>query len=175
MQSAREAAGAAGTRRSPRPLMGGRFSKASGASRREIVKSYRMNTNASHSQPSSPAKAGDTVFRGAGDRTERPQRTGYPAFAGYDGHREERITPDRVRQQRKTPAARGDRGFSKANAKFRSVSADVDRAPAKAKRGGHAACHVASVVTIAATDVAMNPGDDHDRVHQPHFGWPNCG
>src|SRR5713101_1387196 len=36
IQSAREAAGAAGTRRSPRPLMGGRFSKASGASRREI-------------------------------------------------------------------------------------------------------------------------------------------
>src|SRR3982074_643919 len=35
MQSACEAAGAAGTRRSPRPLSGGRFSNASGAWRRE--------------------------------------------------------------------------------------------------------------------------------------------
>jgi hypothetical protein len=35
MQSAHEAAGAAGARRSPRPLLGGRFINASGASRRE--------------------------------------------------------------------------------------------------------------------------------------------
>src|SRR5450432_2666085 len=75
-------------------------------------------------------------------------------FNWYDGRREERIAPDRVRQQRKTPTACGDRGFSKANAGFRSISADVDGAPAKTERGGHAAGHVASVVTIAATDIA---------------------
>src|SRR3979409_551649 len=40
MQSAHEAAGAAGTRRSPRSLMGGRFMHDSGASRRGIAKSY---------------------------------------------------------------------------------------------------------------------------------------
>src|ERR1035441_9431836 len=33
---------------------------------------------------SSPAKAGDPVLRGISRRTERPRRTGYPAFAGYD-------------------------------------------------------------------------------------------
>ena len=38
-----------------------------------------------HSRPSSPAKAGDPVFRGVSDGIERPRRTGYPACAGYDG------------------------------------------------------------------------------------------
>src|SRR5258708_34657652 len=76
------------------------------------------------------------------------------AFAGYDGHREARTTPDWVRQQRKTPAASRDRGFSKANAKFRSISADVDGAQAVAERGEDGAGHIASGVTIAATDVA---------------------
>jgi hypothetical protein len=36
-------------------------------------------------RPSSPAKAGDQVFRDASDGIGNPQRTGYPAFAGYDG------------------------------------------------------------------------------------------
>jgi hypothetical protein len=35
--------------------------------------------------PSSPAKAGDPVFRGVSDRTEKMRRTGYSAFAEYDG------------------------------------------------------------------------------------------
>ena len=35
-------------------------------------------------RPSSPAKAGDPVFRSFSDRTGKPRRTGYPAFAGYD-------------------------------------------------------------------------------------------
>src|SRR5882724_5043205 len=34
---------------------------------------------------SSPAKAGDPVFQSTCDRTAKPRRTGYPAFAGYDG------------------------------------------------------------------------------------------
>src|SRR5690349_10516349 len=33
---------------------------------------------------SSPAKAGDPVFQRQSLFTERPRRTGYPAFAGYD-------------------------------------------------------------------------------------------
>src|SRR5258705_5061433 len=33
---------------------------------------------------SSPAKAGDPVIRGASDGAEKPQRTGYSAFAEYD-------------------------------------------------------------------------------------------
>jgi hypothetical protein len=85
LQSAHEAAGAAGIRRSPRPLLGGRFINGSGALRGEAVNACLMATNAPHSQSSSPAKAGDPVFRGSSDGIERPQRTGYPACAGYDG------------------------------------------------------------------------------------------
>jgi hypothetical protein len=44
-----------------------------------------MNTDAPHSRSSSPAKAGDPVFRGGNDRTEKLRRTGYSAFAEYDG------------------------------------------------------------------------------------------
>src|SRR5882724_12552533 len=83
--SAHEAAGALGIRRSPRPLLGGRFINASGASRRGVVNACLMNTSAPHPQPSSPAKAGDPVFRGVSGEIEKLQRTGYPACAGYDG------------------------------------------------------------------------------------------
>src|SRR6266851_6858814 len=38
-----------------------------------------MNTNAPHSQPSYPAKAGYPVFRDVTDGNERLRRTGYPA------------------------------------------------------------------------------------------------
>jgi len=38
-------------------------------------------------QPSSPAKAGDPVFRDVSDRPERPRRTGSPAFAEDDRER----------------------------------------------------------------------------------------
>jgi hypothetical protein len=41
------------------------------------------------SPPSSSAKADDPVIRGTSDGTERPRRTGCPAFAGHDGCREE--------------------------------------------------------------------------------------
>jgi hypothetical protein len=34
---------------------------------------------------SSSAKADDPVFQSACDRIEKLRRTGYPAFAGYDG------------------------------------------------------------------------------------------
>jgi hypothetical protein len=36
-------------------------------------------------QLSSPAQAGDPVFRDVSDGIEKPRRTGYPACAGYDG------------------------------------------------------------------------------------------
>jgi hypothetical protein len=83
IQSAHEAAGATGTRHSPRPLWGGRFINGSGALRRGVAKPRLMRMSAPHSQPSSPAKAGDPVFRGASDRIEKPQRTGYSALAEY--------------------------------------------------------------------------------------------
>jgi hypothetical protein len=35
-------------------------------------------------QPSSSAKADDPVFQSAYERTEKPQLTGCPAFAGHD-------------------------------------------------------------------------------------------
>jgi hypothetical protein len=35
------------------------------------------------------SKPGDPVFRGVSDGDEKPQRTGYSAFAEYDGLREE--------------------------------------------------------------------------------------
>jgi len=44
-----------------------------------------MNTDAQHARPSSPANAGDPVFREVNDRVEEPRRTGYSAFAEYDG------------------------------------------------------------------------------------------
>src|SRR5450432_1032079 len=52
----------------PHALQGGeKFSNDSGATRREIAKPYFMNTNAPHSQPSSPATGlaeGETRWRG---------------------------------------------------------------------------------------------------------------
>src|SRR3979411_2182464 len=59
MQSAHEPAGAAGTRRSPRPLLGGRFMHNSGASRRGVVKSYLKF------DPSLPAKNAKRWRKGA--------------------------------------------------------------------------------------------------------------
>jgi hypothetical protein len=44
-----------------------------------------MTVATPHTQPSSPAKAGDPLFRGANDGIDKPQRTGCPAFAGLDG------------------------------------------------------------------------------------------
>jgi hypothetical protein len=84
--TAHEAAGATGTRHSPRPLLfkGERFINGSGASRRGVVKACLMHSSAPHLQLSSPAKAGDPVIRGISDGTEKPRRTGYPAYAGYD-------------------------------------------------------------------------------------------
>src|SRR5258705_10047003 len=38
-----------------------------------------------HIKVSSSAKADDPVFQGTRDEVEKPRRTGYPAFAGYDG------------------------------------------------------------------------------------------
>ena len=68
--STRAAAGASGTRHSPRPLLGG----------------AQLGRHASRgcSRPSSPAKAGDPVFRDVSDRTEKLRHTGYSAFAEYD-------------------------------------------------------------------------------------------
>jgi hypothetical protein len=60
---AHETAGAACTRRSLRPPLGGSFMHASGALRREIAKSYLMQSNAPHPQSSSPAHAGDPVLQ----------------------------------------------------------------------------------------------------------------
>ena len=48
LQSAHEAAGAAGTRHSPRPLLGERFMHNSGASRREIAKLRRQYSSCHH-------------------------------------------------------------------------------------------------------------------------------
>ena len=55
MQIAHGAAGAMGTRRSPRPLLGGRFINGSGAWRGEVANVCLMNVSLPRSQPSSPA------------------------------------------------------------------------------------------------------------------------
>ena len=57
----------------------------SDAMRREKAELCVMNADAPHSQSSSPAKAGDLVFRDADVGTEKLRRTGYSAFAEYDG------------------------------------------------------------------------------------------
>jgi hypothetical protein len=65
-------------------LRGEGFTHSSGALRRGNAEVCLMNANAPHFQSSSPAKAGDPVFRDVGDGIERLRRTGYPACAGYD-------------------------------------------------------------------------------------------
>ena len=79
VQTARGTAGAARTRSSLRPLIGGRgsFWQSSGAMRRE-------NANVIFTL-SSPALDRATQYsRDANDRTEKPRRTGSPAFAEDD-------------------------------------------------------------------------------------------
>ena len=58
----------------------------SGVSRRGNAK-LCLNVIASelHTQSSSSAKADDPVLRDVSDGIEGTRRTGYPAFAGYDG------------------------------------------------------------------------------------------
>src|SRR6202142_2688779 len=74
--STRAAAGATGTRHSPLPPWGSAhalsWAKDSannwGAMRRGNAKVCLLNADGPHPQPSSPAKAGDPVFRGDSDR-----------------------------------------------------------------------------------------------------------
>jgi hypothetical protein len=77
----REAAGASGARHSLRPLIreGGTFPAKLGRN------APRDREAVSAPQLSSPAKAGDPVFQRRQRLNRKPQRTGYPAFAGYDG------------------------------------------------------------------------------------------
>src|SRR5882724_5293709 len=81
----------------PTPSSGEGFINGSGAWRGEVVNVRLMTTNAPHSQSSSPAKAGDPVFRGVSDGIEKLRRTGYSAFAEYDGFcgAERRSNPSR--------------------------------------------------------------------------------
>ena len=63
-------------------------SLSSGAhSRDPLARNDGFRTNAPHSQPSSPAKAGDPVFRDVSDGAGRPRRTGYPAGACHRARR----------------------------------------------------------------------------------------
>ena len=71
----RAAAGASGTRHSPRPLLGGSILHNSGASRRGMAEVYL-------SYPRRPRKR---AIQYSDDRTEKLRRTGYSAFAEYDG------------------------------------------------------------------------------------------
>ena len=80
-----EAAGALGTRHSLRP----RCFRADASRTPRAISAARMRRRVLRgclnlSEPSSPAKAGDPVFRDISDRIEKPRRTGYPACAGYD-------------------------------------------------------------------------------------------
>src|SRR5258705_12804836 len=62
----------------PRPLRGESFINGSGALRGEAANVCLMNASTPHSQPSSPAKAGDPVFRDIRYGNEKARRTGYP-------------------------------------------------------------------------------------------------
>jgi hypothetical protein len=74
----------------PTASLGGSFLHNSGATRRGDVKACVVSADASSSQPSSPAKAGDPVFRDAYVGIEKLRRTGYSAFAEYDDFIEDR-------------------------------------------------------------------------------------
>src|SRR6266702_6182794 len=90
-QIARETAGAASTRSSLRPLIsGGQGQKQTpGDQRREIAKSHPRRMGRAKRNPS-PTNTGVDGFRFAlpkstepiSDRTDKPRRTGSPAFAG---------------------------------------------------------------------------------------------
>jgi hypothetical protein len=71
----------------PTPSLGREIMHSSGASRREVVKPYLMNTSAPNSQPSSPAKAGDPVSQSVNNGIERLRRTGYSAGACHRARR----------------------------------------------------------------------------------------
>src|ERR1019366_1895829 len=95
---ARETAGAAGTRHSPRPHFSRRRVQAQLgriAPRDRGVVSFpgclKFESMAIRSVRT-PAKAGDPVIRDVSDGIGKPRCTGYPAFAGYDGLGE--VTPD---------------------------------------------------------------------------------
>src|SRR3954470_7479997 len=77
-QIARETAGAASTRSSLRPLI---FEEGKRRCKPRAVHVARSRT---HIQSSSPAQAGVQYSRDVNDRTEKPRRTGCPAFAGHD-------------------------------------------------------------------------------------------
>jgi len=92
-----EAAGAAGTRHSPRPpwrrVVEAQLGRIAPRERGRVFGIGCLKS----SRSSSPAKAGDPVLRDVRDRTEKLRRTGYPAgachrarrrrdpVAGYDG------------------------------------------------------------------------------------------
>src|SRR3954464_3126327 len=73
-QIARETAGAASTRSSLRPLI---FEEGKRRCKPRAVHVARSRT---HIQSSSPAQAGVQYSRDVNDRTEKPRRTGCPAF-----------------------------------------------------------------------------------------------
>src|SRR5216684_1641485 len=74
----------------PTPSLGAEDSSTARAHCAAGSRTCVMNTIAPRSEPSSSAKADDPVFRGTSDGARRPQRTGYSAFAEYDGLGEKR-------------------------------------------------------------------------------------
>src|SRR5437899_905575 len=84
---AHETAGAARTRHSLRPLIaeGGTFPPKLARTARRDREAVFGNEMRAQTQLSSPGLDRATQYsRGADDRTERPRRTGSPAFAGDD-------------------------------------------------------------------------------------------
>jgi hypothetical protein len=82
----RAAAGATGTRLSLRPLIFEGFGSANLGRIAPRGCGGVFDERECHiSQLSSSAKADDPVFQSVGDGNEKLRRTGYPAFAGYDG------------------------------------------------------------------------------------------
>ena len=61
------------------------FVQSLGDSRREKAKVRVLSINAHHTRSSSPRMRVIQYSRDAGAGNEKPRRTGYPAFAGYDG------------------------------------------------------------------------------------------
>ena len=87
----------------PTPSLGGeRFFNGSGAWRGEIVKVCLMHASAPHSQPSSPANAGDPVLRGVSDGIEKPRRTGYPHARGMTVCCGAATRPSELEERRRT-------------------------------------------------------------------------
>ena len=136
--------------------------------RRGNAKSCLLNMNVPNFQSSSPAHAGDPVFRGVSDGIERPQRTGYPACAEYDGRERSNVRATicaRANARHLSPCGRGRIASTDAiRVRGCALSRDLDPSPQPSPTRGEG-----GLTAFAATPMF------HFESRQKERGWPGTG